>query len=478
MNKIFVNHSFLAPLILGSIALFLKEEQVRVYYTRFTITLIVTMLITYITYIIFKKEENEKGFFIFLDIAMIFFFIDELTDSIKILLYRSIYPDFSEISRLIGELVVCTLLISRIISDFNKIKEILPIFLVLIIISTLVYFSFLFSTFENIFEETKIKTVTFLFLLVDSFLFGALLLLVIFYIHLHYGIYWLALLTGFAFFILGDLSFALTYFLDITLINGLHSCFYIIAYSSLLSFLIWARFSKYKPQSIARIEKERKILEYKNIELTHIINDILAEMSFFRHDIANDVTAITGFMDVYLETKEPKYLRLLQERINNLADKLECFYLSVNKSNHTLEEIPISYLYEVSSLFKNVLINIPKTNNDIKIMASKLLYPITYNIIQNAYQHGGNNINVEIDVVTSERKGKNKVEIHIKDNGKGMKEEEKENVFSLLYKNSETGGHGLALFLARYAIERMNGTIEVKDNKPQGTIFIITLDRV
>ncbi len=96
------------------------------------------------------------------------------------------------------------------------------------------------------------------------------------------------------------------------------------------------------------------------------------------------------------------------------------------------------------------------------------------NIVDNALKYSPENSPVEIDL----RLSKHEITILVKDQGPGIPDKEKEKIFERFYRGSQTTnkeGYGLGLSLVESIIKNMNGRIAVKDNRPRGTIFEITL---
>ncbi|MFH2067352.1 MAG: response regulator [Pseudomonadota bacterium] len=65
----------------------------------------------------------------------------------------------------------------------------------------------------------------------------------------------------------------------------------------------------------------------------------------------------------------------------------------------------------------------------------------------------------------------------ISDNGIGMDEETKKNLFTLFFSSKENQGTGLGLFIADKIIQQHGGTISVESTPGQGSTFTITLPR-
>ena len=100
------------------------------------------------------------------------------------------------------------------------------------------------------------------------------------------------------------------------------------------------------------------------------------------------------------------------------------------------------------------------------------------NILDNAVKYSGENTEISIDII----KLNAMVRIEFKDQGIGIPDEEKHNVFKRFYRgiNSNSAvGSGVGLYLARRIIAEHNGTIMVKDNvtggEKKGSVFIVHL---
>jgi len=74
------------------------------------------------------------------------------------------------------------------------------------------------------------------------------------------------------------------------------------------------------------------------------------------------------------------------------------------------------------------------------------------------------------------------VYLTVADTGIGIPEEDRFNIFSRFYRvdkarSREAGGSGLGLSIVHDAVVAHGGTIAVGQNKPQGSLFIVTFPR-
>lgn len=106
--------------------------------------------------------------------------------------------------------------------------------------------------------------------------------------------------------------------------------------------------------------------------------------------------------------------------------------------------------------------------------SDSLLQRAFYNLISNAirYNVDGGRIMVQI----SEKR------VTVADTGIGIPDEAKPNIFNTFFcvdksRSRELGGSGLGLAIVKNIIEKHNGYIYVKDNQPQGSVFVVGFDR-
>lgn len=98
------------------------------------------------------------------------------------------------------------------------------------------------------------------------------------------------------------------------------------------------------------------------------------------------------------------------------------------------------------------------------------------NVIHNAIRHTpiGGQIGIRLRTVS------NGVNVEIEDNGSGIPPEHVEHIFERFYRldvrpASASGGAGLGLSMARWAVSAHGGSIHVRSNEPEGSTFTIWL---
>jgi PAS domain S-box-containing protein len=81
-------------------------------------------------------------------------------------------------------------------------------------------------------------------------------------------------------------------------------------------------------------------------------------------------------------------------------------------------------------------------------------------------------------IIFSARGGKTHLELEVWDNGAGMSEETRRNLFTLFFSSKGNQGTGLGLFIASKTIEQHGGRVNVVSEPGQGACFSIVLPRI
>jgi signal transduction histidine kinase len=99
---------------------------------------------------------------------------------------------------------------------------------------------------------------------------------------------------------------------------------------------------------------------------------------------------------------------------------------------------------------------------------------IISNLLDNAIKYSPNEIKINIDL----SKKNDKLVLSVSDCGVGISDENKKQIFKKFYRvgSEETRtskGTGLGLYLVKQLVEMYNGTINVHDNQPNGSVFMV-----
>ncbi|MBS1724486.1 MAG: hypothetical protein JSS66_16205 [Armatimonadetes bacterium] len=107
-------------------------------------------------------------------------------------------------------------------------------------------------------------------------------------------------------------------------------------------------------------------------------------------------------------------------------------------------------------------------------MAPREAETVLDNLLANALRHSPGNS--ECMVTLSKREGF--AEIRVEDQGPGIPDDEKANVFERFYRldesrNRSEGGFGIGLSICQRLVQQREGKITIEDNDPHGTAFVV-----
>lgn len=215
---------------------------------------------------------------------------------------------------------------------------------------------------------------------------------------------------------------------------------------------------------------------------------------YLAHDLKTPLTSIIGYLDLILVNEEldrdtiKKYINIVMNKSLSLQNLIEQLFditkLDVVKIKNNFEKIDLtSLLNQIVSSFYPMLIEAEKKiilNNqqsNIFIMGnSNELFRVFNNILKNSINYSLEKSEINVSV----KKNDNMVKIYISNFcSHNFSKEELSKIFEKFYRgdtarNSETGGSGVGLTIAKQIIELHQGSICAKYNNNKIT-FIITL---
>ena len=238
-------------------------------------------------------------------------------------------------------------------------------------------------------------------------------------------------------------------------------------------------------------------LRQENEELKKIIDEKSDLISISAHQLRTSLSAIKWtlrmFMDKDLGEMTKEQEEFINKAFNSNQDmiKLVNNLLLINKTADTavsfnfkdvdLVELVNHTLLEFADEAKKKYTEIKfhKSEESIIISCDKQMMHIVFqNLTENAikYSHEKGTININIE---KSHDGKN-VEISIKDDGIGIEDKDKTNIFNKLFRannaiEKDHDGSGLGLFTTKNIVERHGGKIWFESEAGKGTTFYVSL---
>ncbi|MDO4996996.1 MAG: ATP-binding protein [Bacilli bacterium] len=224
-------------------------------------------------------------------------------------------------------------------------------------------------------------------------------------------------------------------------------------------------------------------------------DDFLSSMS---HELRTPLNAIVGLSQlIEQETEKDTIKEDAKEIVVASQDLLELIesILNVNKiENNTLDLIEENY--DLNSIINelNKMINLRVVDKEVEFTTNisnelpKTLYgdkekirTIITNLLSNAIKYTDKG-KVELDVSCINKNDISKLEIIVKDTGRGMSKEQVDNLYTKFYrreedKDSDIKGVGLGLAITKSLVDLMEGTIKVDSEENVGSTFTVTINQ-
>ena len=230
---------------------------------------------------------------------------------------------------------------------------------------------------------------------------------------------------------------------------------------------------------------------FKIAELYNDLKELNAELDSFSYTVSHDLRSPLAVMKLNcqmiqrtLERESSNYNKIKEVvlQIDNLANMMqEILHLSkAKKSEIVLQEIDCESLIHQVVLESKIYHNSPNTEVIIgkvyNVSSDKTMaYEIFLNIISNAIKYSAKAINPRVEIYSTLQN--KRVTYHIIDNGIGIKEVDKEKMFKLFSRMSNTDGfkgNGIGLSIVYQMLQRLDGEISYKSEENVGTTFSIT----
>ncbi|AEA46228.1 PAS/PAC sensor signal transduction histidine kinase [Archaeoglobus veneficus SNP6] len=218
--------------------------------------------------------------------------------------------------------------------------------------------------------------------------------------------------------------------------------------------------------------KEREEELKRRVRRLEVLNRVL------RHEFCNYLTTLKNFVEIAREDPKSEYF----DRIDNvIAQALELIdeVRSAEEVERSEELKPVNLtevlLREIENVKEPGVIVTTSVPEDLIVMANEMLHVVFDNILRNAVVHNDKD---EKRIWASANRVDGWIEVRIADNGPGIPDEVKEEVFKEGFKGESSGRTGLGLYLVKTLIERYGGSIHVEDNEPEGSVFVLRLREV
>ncbi|MEA1930987.1 MAG: PAS domain-containing sensor histidine kinase [Euryarchaeota archaeon] len=210
-----------------------------------------------------------------------------------------------------------------------------------------------------------------------------------------------------------------------------------------------------------------------------VLNQVL------RHDMRNDLQLVLAYSEMLEDVVPPEQADYLETVIESAQHAVELTTtardmsdLLLDKGEETgrasLRSALETELDKLRSTYTDADITVEGTIPDATVTGNDLLNSVFRNLLKNAIQHNDKPVPA-VTVSVTDRE--DVVTVEIADNGPGVPDHQKDEIFGKGEKGLESAGTGIGLYLVQTLVGNYGGEIDVHDNDPEGAVFSVTLPR-
>ena len=202
-----------------------------------------------------------------------------------------------------------------------------------------------------------------------------------------------------------------------------------------------------------------------------------------RHDIRNDLQLIGAYAELleeHVDEEGVEYLKIIKESTESATDltatardlarvmlDTDCEVRSVS-----IESVLAQQVEELRTGHPGAVVTVEGSIPDVEVAGNDMLGSVFRNLLGNAIQHN-DETPPEVTVSAAERDGS--IEVRIADNGPGVPDSQKDEIFGRGEKGLESSGAGIGLYLVQSLVDTYGGDVFVEDNDPEGAVFVVEL---
>ncbi|WP_167768489.1 sensor histidine kinase [Haloarcula amylovorans] len=211
----------------------------------------------------------------------------------------------------------------------------------------------------------------------------------------------------------------------------------------------------------AATEAERERLDYLN--------------SLLRHEVLNNAQVIVGRAELIRDGHDEDietHLRAIQSQSEDMTRVIDDVRTLIKafRDDSSLDEIDLSALLKAELADLRATYDSVEVTGDIHegvfVLGDEMMRRIFSNLLSNAVEHNDSGVpHIEITVEQTPET----VAVRVADNGPGISTAER----ATLFERNENGNHQVGLFLVSVLVERYNGTIELTETGPDGSVFTV-----
>ncbi len=204
-----------------------------------------------------------------------------------------------------------------------------------------------------------------------------------------------------------------------------------------------------------------------------------------RHDIRNNLHIVVSYAKMLTDNVENEGEEYLQKVIDagseaigitqTAGDVTKTMLRSeADLTPRNLQSVLEAQIDQVRENHEQAIISTEETLPDVELIADEMLESVFRNLLTNAITHNDKELS---KVTVSTHVDAEVVRVRIADNGPGIPDAQKEQIFCEGEKGLDSDGTGIGLYLVGTLVDRYDGTVWVEDNEPDGSVFTVEIRR-
>ena len=210
-----------------------------------------------------------------------------------------------------------------------------------------------------------------------------------------------------------------------------------------------------------------------------VLNQVL------RHDIRNDLQLVFAYAEMLVEEvdgEQGEYAQRILESADHAVELTETARDIADvmlASDQSLSPVPLQSaigpeLNEVRASYPGAAVTVDGSVPDVEVAGNDMLNSVFRNLLKNAIQHNDKPV---AEVTVSATEHEDGVTVRVADNGPGVRDSQKQDIFGKGEKGLESAGTGIGLYLVQTLVDGIGGSVWVEDNDPEGAVFVVELQR-
>lgn len=259
-----------------------------------------------------------------------------------------------------------------------------------------------------------------------------------------------------------------------------------------LSKQVVTHFELHKKKNL--LERQKEILSIEVEKRTKALKETNDELKTFiyksSHDLRGPIATILGLACLGRQKAKEEELKFYLEKISETGIRLDETLKNLLRIMQLKEDGQMQLEELGAKEIREMILNITNSYQsevglDLCIEPKlsfttdkELLSIILKNLLDNSFKYFDERQTEKLIKIAIKETDGNKVKIILEDNGEGIEEEISGKVYDLFFRgNRKSKGSGLGLFIARKAIEKLNGSIHFSSIPKKETIFSVTLKK-